>query len=407
MIAFNTATTPIAIDSEKVLDNGLDDGGIGDFVDGVNTDYEYTYDANGNMITDLNKGISSAIDYTYMNLPQTVNMGEGRTIDYLYDAVGIKWQKQANDNGQVNTTDYIAGAIYENNKLQHMAHEEGRVRQNDQGALVYDYYIKDHLGNTRVTFTSEPVPVNVYKATMESENDVDGNSIEAHEESLFYNLDQVRSAVVSAANKSTQSDDGCTSCNEAALTNANQRIGPAILLNVMPGDEIDLETWAYHQGVPSGNNTTSTTSLVSALTSAFVPGSNSELVNQMTSVFSGAITDVAGSNGSTTNATQSYLNWVMFDNNFIVVSASSGHVPVSTSSNILHRLHEDNIAIGQKGYFYVWMSNERGDNFNVYFDDLKVTHTKGRSYKKITTIPWVKYNISPLKLCTAIQAQYV
>ena len=56
-----------------------------------------------------------------MNLPQTVNMGGGRTIDYLYDAVGIKWQKQANDNGQVNTTDYIAGAIYENNKLQHMA----------------------------------------------------------------------------------------------------------------------------------------------------------------------------------------------------------------------------------------------------------------------------------------------
>ena len=126
-----------------------------------------------------------------------------------------------------------------------------------------------------------------------------------------------------------------------------------------------------------GNNTTSTTSLVSALTNAFVSGSNSELVNQMTSVFSGAITDVAGSNGSTTNATQSYLNWVMFDN-FIVVSASSGHVPVSTSSNILHRLHEDNIAIGQKGYFYVWMSNERGDNFNVYFDDLKVTHTKGQ-----------------------------
>ena len=41
-----------------MLDNGLDDGGIGDFVDGGNTDYEYTYDANGNMITDLNKELA-------------------------------------------------------------------------------------------------------------------------------------------------------------------------------------------------------------------------------------------------------------------------------------------------------------------------------------------------------------
>ena len=66
-----------------------------------------------------------------------------------------------NDAGQLTTTDYVGGFIYINNDLQHMAHDEGRVRKNSAGELVYDYYIKDHLGNIRVTLTEESNLVNV------------------------------------------------------------------------------------------------------------------------------------------------------------------------------------------------------------------------------------------------------
>ncbi|WP_286757067.1 RHS repeat-associated core domain-containing protein [Roseivirga sp. UBA838] len=37
----------------------------------------------------------------------------------------------------------------------------------------------------------------------------------------------------------------------------------------------------------------------------------------------------------------------------------------------------NNINITQKGYVYIWVSNESNQNHNTYFDDLKVTHTKG------------------------------
>ncbi|WP_411032038.1 DUF6443 domain-containing protein, partial [Spongiimicrobium sp. 3-5] len=51
----------------KVLDNGNDSYG---FKDGANTATEYTYDANGNMTSDLNKGIAAGgIEYNHLNLP--------------------------------------------------------------------------------------------------------------------------------------------------------------------------------------------------------------------------------------------------------------------------------------------------------------------------------------------------
>ncbi|WP_018628837.1 RHS repeat domain-containing protein [Niabella aurantiaca] len=40
--------------------------------------------------------------------------------------------------------------IFENDVLQHIATEEGRVRPNGSGGVVYDYFLKDHLGNTRM-----------------------------------------------------------------------------------------------------------------------------------------------------------------------------------------------------------------------------------------------------------------
>ncbi|MEE4000262.1 RHS repeat-associated core domain-containing protein, partial [Tenacibaculum sp. FZY0031] len=127
----------------KVLDNGNDNYG---FKDGANTTTEYTYDANGNMKTDANKGITN-ITYNHLNLPVNVTLAGG-TISYTYDATGNKLRKVANST----TTEYAGNYKYENGVLQFFNHAEGYV-QKDANSFSYVYQYKDHLGNVRLSYT--------------------------------------------------------------------------------------------------------------------------------------------------------------------------------------------------------------------------------------------------------------
>ncbi len=114
----------------KVTDGGDDYKG---FVDGVNTGNDYTYDANGNMTRDLNKGIGTSltdniniITYNFLNLPETVTKG-GNSVRYVYDATGRKLSQGVTFAGAVKQTDYAGEYIYENDALQFINHEEGRI----------------------------------------------------------------------------------------------------------------------------------------------------------------------------------------------------------------------------------------------------------------------------------------
>lgn len=59
----------------------------GTFRDGSDSRIEYTWDANGNMTSDLNSRISK-ITYSHLNLPLEVTMTDGRRIVYIHDANG-------------------------------------------------------------------------------------------------------------------------------------------------------------------------------------------------------------------------------------------------------------------------------------------------------------------------------
>lgn len=49
---------------------------------------------------------------------------------------------------------YAGNFVYGNDKqVDYILFEEGKVDRNEQGGMVYNYFIKDHLGNTRVSFT--------------------------------------------------------------------------------------------------------------------------------------------------------------------------------------------------------------------------------------------------------------
>lgn len=133
----------------KVLDNGHDAFG---FKDRANETVEYTYDANGNMLADANKGISS-IEYNYLNLPTKVTVngnGNDGTIDYVYSADGVKLKKTISTTGV--KTLYANGYLYEGSTLQFFPQTEGYVSV-ENGSYKYVYNYKDHLGNVRLSYT--------------------------------------------------------------------------------------------------------------------------------------------------------------------------------------------------------------------------------------------------------------
>jgi len=116
---------------------------------------DYLYDENGNLVTDKNKGdgtTAMSIMYNEIGKTSRVDLPGGRYIQYTYAASGERLRKEVyNSSGLLKTLDYVEGFVYENAALSYFGMAEGRVR-NAGGTLKYEYFIKDHQGNVRVSF---------------------------------------------------------------------------------------------------------------------------------------------------------------------------------------------------------------------------------------------------------------
>ena len=147
--------------SDAVTTTGVPE--VEQFEDGNTSGDDYLYDDSGNLKQDLNKGIST-ITYNHLNKPTLVTFANGKKIGYIYDAAGTKLRQKVFGNGGTSSTketDYIGPFHYEDSdgdvstekpKLIFFSHEEGRVRRAGE-ELVYETFLKDHLGNVRVMFT--------------------------------------------------------------------------------------------------------------------------------------------------------------------------------------------------------------------------------------------------------------
>ena len=147
--------------------NQINDIATGDVIEANNKDMtdDYTYDYNGNMTSDTNKGISE-ITYNHLNLPTYIEFQgtTNGTISYIYNALGQKIKKVVNESAPINT-EYFGGFQYENNVLQFFPHAEGYVKTTASvgrnGQVEYYYYnyvfnYTDHLGNIRVSYAYDP-----------------------------------------------------------------------------------------------------------------------------------------------------------------------------------------------------------------------------------------------------------
>jgi RHS repeat-associated protein len=346
---------------------------------------DYTYDDNGNLKKDRNKdigdGSNDGIVYNFLNLPQTVTVrttggAVKGTIAYTYDAEGNKLKKVTTEGSKVTTTLYMIGT-YVNDTIQFIAHEEGRIRyRKDSSDFVYDYFLKDQLGNTRIVLTEEQQLDPYVAVTFE-----DGTT--TNEQIYYENANTGRTTKPGAFTVNSNS-----SAKAQLLQKSTQSIGSGKLLKVMAGDRIHAKVDYYIPTATTDNNTADGlnallsqlgTLLNGATAPAALKGSSSTITGALNNQSAFATTFMGPQVGSGGSMPKAYLNIVFFDEQFKFVPQNSESVQVTTmggSGYQLSRMGGSAISVPKNGYVYVYISNE--SNNLVYFDNLQVSHERGR-----------------------------
>ncbi len=348
------------------------------FKEAVEATSDYGYDPNGNLTKDENKGIIS-IEYNHLNLPSKVSKSTTEYLEYTYDATGRKLAQQVFGT-QPKTTDYVGELVFEDNVLQFVLQPEGRVVADTEAGAPdpweYQYFLKDHLGNTRVVF-SEKKSSTEYKATLE-------DNTQADEMSMFFNYPT--GGTRSSLNEFDHTDAGTTYTHSQLLTGSNtNRVGLARSFEVNPGDIFDLEVYAKYEA-PSATSADITT-LLSQLSSAFSLGSATSPLDgapaqaAFDNLFQGGGPWINSSMWDDT-APKAYLNYILFDENFALVDFGFDQIStqgeqVGVTPVVPHDYLSLHVKVAQKGYLYVYLSNEQPTLTNVYFDDMKIVQYSG------------------------------
>jgi RHS repeat-associated protein len=369
----------------------------------TDTAVDYDYDVNGNLTRDLNKDIGTrttdGIIYNHLNLPWQISVrsatGTKGTITYIYDAAGTKLKKTTFDsvgNLQIVTT-YIGAFQYQGRQtlttgsvpadtLQFIGDEEGRIRlvsDTAGGATVnsfkYDYFLKDHLGNTRMVLTDEQETDQYPMASMEV-----GDSAT---ENLYYTmLDDTR--VHLPAGYPTDTTTNPNQYVAELYSNGNNTvIGPGIVMKVMAGDQFSVRATSWYQlngttpGTPLNPLTDVVTALIAGVAAAPGEGATAAALQANSTPLSNNVFQFLQDTASNIIDTKphAFLNWVLFDNQFNYVSASSGFQQVG-ANGVLTPMTLMNLPITSSGYLYIYTSNATA-NVPVFFDNLQVTHTRG------------------------------
>lgn len=406
----------------SVTDEITTDHKLGDFKVLPGAGGNYGYDQNGNMAIDHNKLMY--VDYNHLNLPSTVSLKDHTTyewkgnVQFIYDAMGTKLKKivteyplDANNNVSRETiTVYDGMFVYESSTVTPSGedpvvkplfpvlamHEEGRMRIalpeewitdieeanqviNDSGLYhQFDYFVKDHLGNVRMTLTDEQ-RTDVYHCSMEE-------SLDEFENQVFINRENI---VNKKAIECFDEDEGNQRVQKLFCEDENGPVaGAGILLKVMSGDKVNASVFGAYRHTESGNNPSATTALENVIANLFAgaitqTGSKGNVSNVTGSVLLPGVQEFLQNQDNYNGGSSAYLNWILLDDeqfryiNGGFVSLMSYHSGGECEGKVLLRANEgENIPITRNGYLYVYVSNTN-TTYPVYFDDLHVEHIRG------------------------------
>jgi len=343
-----------------------------DFVNNNVGSGDYTYDADGNLASDANKGITSII-YNYLDLPREIVTNTG-TITNVYDATGTLLEKTiVPGSGSPKVIRYWGAFTYENDELQYLLHEEGRCRWiASSNKFKYDYFVKDHLGNVRTTVTADEGGTKEYLATYEL-------AAANTENLIFEEVDKHRAPKPGSNNVSDV---------KAALLNgesSEHRVGTSLLLRVMAGDKFNVAASHYYEEGTGTEASTSTEDMMNSVIAALAGGTTQVGSegggNPIDKLFTPSnyigTYDRIKEAATDPSLPRAYLNYVVFDDRMQIVSEQSGALQVNATANSWQQISlPSEITIGQNGYLVVYISNEQHQD--VFFDYLDITYYRGR-----------------------------
>ena len=136
--------------------------GSADFRDGVSEAVEYTYDRNGNMTSDLNRKVS-LISYNRQNRPARMRHAGGtETFTYLPDGTK-RGRTVLGKDRSLSRTEYRGNLVCADDTLKYILFDGGLIAM-DGASPEYLFFLRDHLGSTRVVARSngKAVQVNHY-----------------------------------------------------------------------------------------------------------------------------------------------------------------------------------------------------------------------------------------------------
>jgi RHS repeat-associated protein len=358
---------------EKVTDAASTSAAAGFDNGSSTTSNDYTYDINGNLLSDKNKGIDS-IKYNFLGKPVRMKFSDGKVITYVYDAGGNKLtQKLYNGATLVTTTEYVNGFVYEKagagaTTLSFFGSPEGRV-VNNSGTLQYEYSIADHQGNTRVVFTSATPTIT------SPETNFENNS------AGFLNFPS--GGTLNGLEVFDHTDAGTTNSKSTILNGGyNSQVGVTKSFKVYPGDKVKAEAYAKYQNASSSASNLSSFALM--LTGAFGVTSSStgealKAYNTLNS-YGGEVAAGTG-HGSEPGDPKAFVTILLFDKNYNLLDAAWDQIDADyeQGSNLTVKDPFDyltkEVTVKEEGFAYVFISNESPTFVDVYFDDVKFTHT--------------------------------
>ncbi|HEY3402416.1 MAG TPA: RHS repeat-associated core domain-containing protein [Ohtaekwangia sp.] len=351
------------------------------------------YDVTGKVIavfSDISKTpASKKVDYLYddrgfrlAKVSYSENGTEARTTWYHRDISGnilaIYEQEGAPGQGNENTPTQTEVPVYGSGKI-------GTFYPDQDNSTAYE--ITDHLGNVRALLRDN---VNIYTATMEDNGLQDITNPREQEKQYFENLDETSvsnfvanhtpsSAEVNPAHRVAQLQWNDT----PGSTAAEKSMGPAIALQVNPGDKIEAESFAYYfRKTGDFNRNGFTLGMLSSVlggTFAGEIGFEGSTLSQVTDAFSNALAAGGFLTDNDPTIPYAYINYIVFDENMISIASDFKRVTGESFEDptIKHErvAFDAPIVIGPDGrYIYVWVSCE-SSNTQIWFDDVKVTHT--------------------------------
>jgi RHS repeat-associated protein len=237
-------------------------------------------------------------------------------------------------------------------------------------SLQYDYMLKDHLGNVRAVLTEEQQMDAYPAASMET--------AQASVENAYYtNIETTRSA-----KPYNYPADSYTNPNTyaAKVSGYGNKIGPAITLKVMAGDQVNIRvsSWYSTYGVTPASPVSPLTELANALAggiAGITNGHGGPTSTELGGIMPTQAFNFLNSQYYSTSKPKAFLSWILFDEQFKFVSTGSGFDQVGADEEF--KVHQfNNLPIAKNGYLFVYVSNET-PNIDVYFDNLQVTHTRG------------------------------